>query len=71
MRDEAAALPELATWKRPPELLAGEVDGAFVTVQKPLSGKPVSPKLTENKLALLASLRSKRVQQASECSGTK
>jgi hypothetical protein len=70
MRDEATALPELS--RRgigAPELLfAGEVDGAYVVVQKPLRGKPVSPKLTEDKLALLASLRSKKIQPASESS---
>ncbi len=69
MHDEAYALGELARRDigAPESLFAGEVDGAFVTVQKPLAGKPVSPKLTDNKLALLASLRSNRMQLASEC----
>jgi hypothetical protein len=69
MRDEARALSELATRRigAPQLLFAGEVDGAFVTVQKPLIGKPVSSKLTDNKRTLLEALRSDRLQPASEC----
>src|SRR5439155_8670896 len=68
MRDEARVLPELARRSigSPDLLFAGEVDGAFITLQKPLKGKPVTPRLTDNKLALLAALRSSRIQPASE-----
>jgi hypothetical protein len=68
LRDESRALPELARRNiGAPELLfAGEVDGALVTLQKPLQGKPVSSKMNQGKLALLASLRSPRQQFASE-----
>lgn len=69
MRAEARALTELASRRigAPQLRFAGEVDGAFVTAQKPLAGKPVSSKLTDNKRNLLAALRSDRIQPASEC----
>jgi hypothetical protein len=68
MNDEARALPELSGRKigAPQLLFAGDIDGAFVTLQKPLKGKPVSTRLSQNKLALLASLRSSRIVPASE-----
>ena len=68
LRDESRALPELARRNiaAPQLLFAGEVDGSFVTLQKPLKGKSVTPKMSQSKLALLASLRSDRIQFASE-----
>jgi hypothetical protein len=68
MHDECRALPELAgRGIGAPELLfAGDVDGTFVTLQKPLRGRNVSPKLGQDKLALLRSMRSDRLQPACE-----
>jgi hypothetical protein len=68
LRDESHALRELANRNigAPTVNFTGEVDGAFVTVQDPLTGKPVTAKMTANKLALLASLRSERMQRATE-----
>jgi phosphotransferase family enzyme len=68
LRDESRVLPELSARgiASPKLIFAGEVDGAFVTLQKPLKGKPVTPALTTNKRVLLASLRSATVQTASQ-----
>jgi hypothetical protein len=68
MKDESRALPELEKRRvRSPSLMfAGEIDGAFVTLQKPLHGKPVQPNLCAAKRELLESLRSGRIGVASE-----
>jgi hypothetical protein len=68
MRDECRALPELSSRGigAPKLVFAGDVDGSFVTLQRPLPGKNVSPRLTEDKLALLRSLRSDRMHLATE-----
>ena len=69
MRDETRALGELS--KRgigaPKLIFADDIDGRFVTLQKPLTGKPITPAISYGTLGLLASLRSSRTQLATDC----
>ncbi|HEX3355805.1 MAG TPA: phosphotransferase [Tepidisphaeraceae bacterium] len=68
LQDESQILPQLT--RRgivAPELLfTGEVDGASLMLQKPLTGKPVPARFSENKQAFLHSLRSNQTLRASE-----
>jgi Phosphotransferase enzyme family len=70
LRDESRMLPELARRKitAPDLIFAEEVDGAFVMVQKPLNGKPVTARFGESKQVFLRSLRSDRMVRASDSS---